>query len=124
MGKNRDAHVGHGDDIGRRGGRFLARFLHLGEGFIVVGEDDACAQGAHDEEDAETPVDGLESVFDIDARALGFGGHHGDVLGSDNTEGGAPHAGQESLKSAQASAGEVFCKSAGLVPVPESVGVA
>jgi len=85
--KNRDAHVGHRNDIGRRSGRLLARVLDSGERLIIVGNDDAGAEGAHDEEETETPVDGLEGVLDVDARALGFGCHHGDVLGSNDTEG-------------------------------------
>jgi hypothetical protein len=85
--ENRDAHVGHRDDIGRRSSRLLARVLDSGERCIIVGDDDAGAEGAHDEEETETPVDSLEGVLDVDARALGFGCHHGDVLGSNDTEG-------------------------------------
>jgi hypothetical protein len=121
--ENRDAHVGHRDDIGRRSGRLHASLLDLGERWVVVGKDDAGAEGAHDEEETETPVDGLECVLDIDARALGFSGHHGDVLGSNDTEGGRPHACQKSFESAQRSTGKIFCKGAGVVPVPKSVGI-
>jgi hypothetical protein len=155
--ENRDAHVGHRDDIGRRSGRLHTSLLNLGERWVVVGKDDAGAEGAHDEEETETPVDSLECVLNVDARALGFGGHHRDVLGSDDTESGcrvlvnvattefffvpmgrgraypynttrgslaAPHACQKSFESAQGSTGKIFCKGAGVVPVPKSVGIA
>ena len=89
--KDRDAHVGHRDDIGRCSGRLHASLLDLRERGVVVREDNAGAEGAHDEEETETPVDGLEGVLDVDARALGFGSHHGDVLGSNDTEGLRKH---------------------------------
>ena len=92
MRENRDAHVGHGDDIGRRSGRLLARLLDRSERSVVVGNHDAGAEGTHDEEETETPVDGLEGVLDVDARALGFSCHHGDVLGSDDTESGCENS--------------------------------
>lgn len=148
MRENRDAHVGHGDDIGRGSGRLHARLLDFGERLVVVGKDDTGAKGAHDEEETETPVDSLEGVLDVDTRALGFGSHHGDVLRSDNTESlkipkkfqksafllqittnkrepthSRPHTREEPLKSPQATTGKVLCKGTGFVPVPKAVGI-
>lgn len=98
-----DAQVLHGNDIGRGSSRLLASLLNISQGRVVVGDDDTGTQGTEDEEKTKTVVDSLEGILDVDARTLSLCGDHGDVLRTDNTESGAPHASEETFKSANAS---------------------
>ena len=121
-----DAHVVHGNDIGGRGGAAVGVALavgHLLQVRVVVAEHDADAQGAAEEEDGEAGVDGLEGRLDVDTRPLGLGGHHGDVLGTDDGEAGVVQRRQEALEAAQVTRAEVLGKGARVLPVAEAVGV-
>lgn len=119
-----DSKVGHGNDIRRGSSGLRASILLLTQSAVVVGKDDASAKSTEDEEKTETPVDGLESVLDVDARALGFSGDHGDVLRTDDTEGGAPETRKETFESTESAIGKVCRKGAGRIPVSEAVGIA
>ena len=91
--------------------------------FVIVRYHNTAAKGSNDEEDAESPVDGLEGCFDVDARTFGFSGHHGHVFGPDDRERGGPKTGQETFESTQAASAEILCKAAGVVPVWDFVSL-
>lgn len=90
MREDRDAQVVHGNDIWRGSGcagAFTCAAENGCKGRVVVRKDDTDAESSHDEKDAETPINGLESSLDVNAWALGFGSHHSDILGSNHCEG-------------------------------------
>lgn len=84
-----DTHIGHGDNV-RRGsssaGSALLTSDDASQGRVAGAEDDADSQCTAHEEDAESPVDGLEGILDVDARAPGLGSDHGDVFGTSDAE--------------------------------------
>ena len=121
-----NAQVVHGNDVGRcrsSAGTSLRASQDTRERRVVVRQDDADAQGAEDKEHAEAPVDGLEGLLDVDTRPHSLGGHHGDVLGADNTEGGRPQGSQEALKAAERPLGEILGKRPGMRPIAEAISV-
>ena len=91
VGKTTDAEILHGNDI-RRGCRGAAASLAAGQNgdqfLIIVRDQNADGKSADDEENAESPVNGLEGILDVNPGPSGFGRDHGDVLGTDDGEGG------------------------------------
>jgi len=121
-----DAQVAHRNDIRRRssGATATSRAENdVDQCGIVVSNDDTNAQRAENEEDAESPVDGLERSLDVYPGPLGFGRNHRNILGTDDSEGGGPQCGEEALKPTQVSCCVVFGHWAGVPPVAESVGI-
>lgn len=127
-GKTRNAHVRHGDDIRRsRSGTAGARRTsqEILKGLIVVRDDDTDGQRAADEEEAKSPVDVLESGLDVGARSLRLGGHHGDVLRTDDGETGGPKAGKPAFEQPKRACGTSrWCERAWIIPVSEAVRIA
>lgn len=96
VGQRADAHVLHRDDVRTARARAgVAGGEEAGERGVVVGQDDADAEGAEDEEEAEAEVHCLEGGFYRLARVDGFAGDHGDVLGADAREGGLEEGAEE-----------------------------
>ena len=121
-----DAHVCHGDDIGRgSGGAGTAGFAGDDGGQRRVGgaQDDADEQRAAHEEDGETPVDRLEGCFDVDARAFGLAGDHGEVFGAGDAETCTPESSAEAFELAEGAGASVLLEGV-VLPVAEAVGVA
>lgn len=116
----------HGDDIWRGscsttagGGAFLDSY----ESGIVIGNDDADAQGTDDEEDAKPPIYGLEGGLDVHSRSLGLGSRHGDILGADDGKRGGPEGSEEPFEATEATRRVIFLECSRVAPVPEPVGV-
>lgn len=101
MGKTADVEIPHGNDIGRGSSTALARFEDRHQLGVVVTENNANAECSEDEEGAKSPVDCLEGIFDVDTGALGLTSHHGDVLGTDNTEGSSPKSAEKAFKASK-----------------------
>lgn len=114
-----DAHVLHGDDVGRAVGRAGA----VVEPGVVVGDHDADGERAEDEEDEEPPVHRLEAVLDVHARPLRLARHHGHVLGPHDGEARREERAQEPLEPAQRARVDVLGEGPRAVPVPEPVGL-
>lgn len=124
MGQSAHSQVLHGNNIWRGSGSARATLVTRedgSQGLVVVRNQDTNGKGSDDKEEAKSPVDGLESVLDVDAWALGLGSDHGDVLWTDDGEGGGPHTSQEALKSAERARAEILSESARGVPVAKAV---
>lgn len=76
-----------------------------------------------DKEDPESPVDCLESLFDVNSWALRLGGDHRDVLRPDNTKRCCPEGAKEAFKASSGSGSDVLCKTARISPIPEPICV-
>lgn len=82
----------HGHDVGRGGSTLALCAVDVDSNKVrvVVGENNANTESTAKEEETKSPVDSLESSLDVDSGTLGLGGHHGNVLGSDDGESGTP----------------------------------
>jgi hypothetical protein len=120
-----DAHVCHGDNV--RGGSsssgtaLLTRDDGL-QGGVDGAKDDTDSEGTSHEEKSKSPVDGLESVLDVDAGTSSLSGNHGEVLGTSHTERGGPQSSEETFELAEASGASVLFESV-VLPVAETVGI-
>ena len=123
--KTLDAKVGHGNDIGGRSSVSSATSaeVDVDELGVVVSTADADSEGADNEEDAESVVDGLEGALDGECRALSLSRDHRNVLGSDDGEGGAEEGSEEAFEAALVALAEVCSEGAGVGKVSEAVGI-
>ena len=123
--KSDNSQVPHGNDIGRCSSGTTTRTSSGNDGDqfgIGVRHNNASCEGATDEEDTETPVDGFECGLDVCARALGFSSDHGDILWADNTERRGPEGSAETFEFAKRSLGSVLCERS-MFPVAEAICV-
>ena len=120
-----DSHVLHGNDIGRCGSGTTTRTSSGNNGNqlgVVVCDNDASGESSTDEEDSETPVDGLEGGLDVCARALGLSSDHGDIFWADDAERCGPEGSAEAFKLAKGSLCPVLCERS-MFPVAEAICV-
>ncbi|KAG9701357.1 putative amino acid permease, partial [Aureobasidium melanogenum] len=126
VGESSDSHLLHGDDIGR-GSSGTSTALDSSDNVdkhgVLRGANDAGSEGTTDEEDTETPVDGLECGLDVSAGALGLSRNHGDILWADNTERRGPKSSEESFESTKSALASEFLESFSVFPVAEAIGV-
>jgi hypothetical protein len=111
--KSDNSHVLHGNDIRRCSGGTTTRSSSGNNGDelrIDVRNDDASSESSTNEEDTETPVDGLERGLDVGTRALGFGGDHRNILRADNTERCGPEGSTETFELTKGTLGSVLCE--------------
>ena len=126
MRQHGDTQIPHCDDVRRGCSRTrsaLRAAQDINERLVVVRDHDANAKGAENEEESVSPVDCLERIFDVDARASGFTGNHGDVLGAYHAERCSPESTEKALKSAETAGSDIFGKSAWIAPIAESISV-
>ena len=120
MGKAIDLEVLHGNDVGRCSSTALTSLEDLDEFRVIVAENNTNAEGSKDEEGTKSEVDGLEGRLDVDARAFGFTGDHGDVFGADDAKGSSPKCTKKALKSFEIGIASHWTR---LAPMPKTVGI-
>lgn len=102
--QTRNAHVLHGDNVGRGGSSSRSALLTRNDGLqggVDGAKHNADGEGASHEEKSESPVDSLESVLDVDTGASSLSSDHGKVLGTSDTERGGPQSSEETLELAE-----------------------
>lgn len=87
-----------------------------------MADDDASGQGTPDKEYPDAPVDCFEGRLHVNTGMIGFGGHYGDVFGSDAGEGCCPKSRQEAFKFPEGAGADVLGEITG-GPGSEAVGV-
>lgn len=123
MRESTNSQVAHGNDVGRGSGTALSRCENVDECGVVVGENDANAEGSKNEEGSEAEIDGLEGVLDVNTGALGLTGDHGNVFGPNNAERSSPESTEETFEATKVTSGIEAAKWARVTPVTEAVGV-
>lgn len=124
MGEDANTQISHGNDIGRgTSGAVAAASNDFDQSWVARVANNTHSQGSADEEDAKTDIDHLERSLDVDSGAFGLGGDHGDVLGTDNSEGSRGETGEEALESPQTTRTDVFAECATVLPVAETVRI-
>lgn len=125
MRKTRDAHVLHGDDVGRgsssSGSALCTRDDGL-QGRVDGAKDNTDSEGASHEEKSESPVDSLEGVLDVDTGTSSLSGDHGKILGTSDTERSGPQSGEETFELTERAGGSVLFECI-VLPVAETVGI-
>ena len=114
----------HADDVRTRGGAGLARREGLGQLGVVVGHQDAHAQGPQHEERRQPVEDGLVSPGQDLARILGLARGHAHVVRPGDGETRLDQTLQEAQEPAQTAAVVQLRETARVVPVPEPEPVA
>jgi hypothetical protein len=124
VGQTVDVEVLHGDDVWGCRSRALAGGEDRDKLGIIVGKNNTDTESSEDEEGAETEVDRLESVLDVDTGTLRFTRHHGDVLRSNDAEGCSPKSSEETLEFSKVGiAFTVRVEDTRILPVTETVGI-
>jgi len=90
VGKAADVEILHSNDVGRGSSTALTSCQDADKLWVVVCQNDADAKSTKDEEGTKSEVHSLERGLDVRARTLSLTGDHGDVLGTNDTEGRSP----------------------------------
>ena len=123
--KYTDAHVCHGNHV-RRGSCCAAVTItevDIDKSRVIVGDHNPHSEGTDNKEDTESIIDSLKGRFDVNTWALSLGGHHRDVLRTDDTEARAPESGKKPFKTTQITRGMKLGEWTRIVPVAKPIGV-
>ena len=121
-----DTEVVHSNDIWRSRSSTAATEVSRDdsdEHRISVGNDDTASEGTSNEEDGEASVHGLERALDVDSWPLRLGSDHGNVLWTDDSEGGRPETCKEALEASKCASSSVLSEGVWRSPVAEAIGV-
>lgn len=80
-------------------------------------------ESSTDEKGTEAPIDRLESVLQVSARAFGFTSNHGQILGPNNGKGSREEGAEKPLESSQGARTDVLGKGTWIVPIPKAEGI-